>query len=48
MFREIFPGTFPGHGVEAHTRETMLTALEVPKGGIVVMDRGIATEENLA
>ncbi len=48
MFREIFPGTFPGHGVEAHTLETMLTALEVPRGGIVVMDRGIATEENLA
>ncbi len=48
MFREIFPGTFPGHDVEAHTLETMLTSLDVPKGGIVVMDRGIATEENRA
>jgi len=49
---EIFPGTFPGHGVEAHTLETMLTSLEVPKGGIVVMDRmeigGIATADNRA
>ena len=44
LFREIFPGNV----VEAHTLETMLTALEVPKGGIVVMDRGIATEDNLA
>ncbi len=39
---------FPGNVVEARTLETMLTALEVPRGGIVVMDRGIATEENLA
>ena len=39
---------FPGNVVEAHTLETMLTSLDVPKGGIVVMDRGIATEENRA
>ncbi len=39
---------FPGNVVEARTLATMLTTLGVPKGGIIVMDRGIATEENLA
>ena len=41
-------GIFPGNVVAAHTLETMLTALAVPRGGIVVMDRGIATEDNRA
>ncbi len=39
---------FPGNVVEAKTLATMLAVLKAPEGGIVVMDRGIATEDNLA
>ena len=39
---------FPGNGVEAKTLATMLAAIKAPKGGIVVMDRGIAINANLA
>ncbi|MCY4152558.1 MAG: transposase [Aestuariivita sp.] len=39
---------FPGNVVAAKTLATMLAALKAPNGGIVVMDRGIATDANLA
>ena len=38
---------FAGNAVEARTLETMLKGLHAPAGALVVMDRGIATEENL-
>lgn len=38
---------FAGNVVEGRTLETMLTGLQAPAGALVVMDRGIATEENL-
>lgn len=41
-------GIFPGNVAGARTLATMLASLEVPGGGTVVMDRGIATGENLA
>ena len=37
---------FAGNVVAARTLATMLIALAVPTGGIVVMDRAIATDEN--
>jgi transposase len=40
--------TFAGNAVEYRTLEAMLTGLDAPKGALVVMDRGIATEANLA
>ncbi|MDP1904491.1 MAG: IS1634 family transposase, partial [Pseudomonadota bacterium] len=39
---------FDGNAVEGRTLETMLTDLSAPSGALVVMDRGIATEANLA
>jgi transposase len=39
---------FDGNVAEGHTLETMLTGLNAPDGALVVMDRGIATEKNLA
>ncbi|MCY4345509.1 MAG: hypothetical protein OXC17_01780, partial [Aestuariivita sp.] len=42
------PEIFPGNVVEAKTLATMLAARKAPKGGIVVMDRGLATDANLA
>ncbi|MDZ4202002.1 MAG: IS1634 family transposase [Gallionella sp.] len=39
---------FDGNAVEGRTLETMLTDLSAPIGALVVMDRGIATEANLA
>jgi transposase len=39
---------FAGNAVEARTLEAMLKGLQAPKAALVVMDRGIATEENLA
>jgi len=38
---------FPGNVSEGSTLETMLTELKAPTGALVVMDRGIATEENV-
>ena len=38
---------FAGNAVEARTLATMLKDLQAPAGALVVMDRGIATEENL-
>jgi len=38
---------FAGNAVEARTLEAMLTGLHAPAGALVVMDRGIATEQNL-
>ena len=38
---------FAGNAVEARTLATMLKDLQAPAGSLVVMDRGIATEENL-
>ena len=38
---------FAGNAVEARTLEIMLKGLQAPAGALVVMDRGIATEENL-
>jgi transposase len=38
---------FDGNVVEGTTLEGMLQALAAPAGALVVMDRGIATEENL-
>lgn len=38
---------FAGNVSEGDTLEKMLTALNVPKGALVVMDAGIAKEENL-
>ncbi|WP_459874113.1 transposase, partial [Endothiovibrio diazotrophicus] len=39
---------FAGNVVEGRTLETMLRGLQAPTGALVVMDRGVATEENLA
>jgi len=39
---------FAGNAVECRTLEEMLTGLAAPPGALVVMDRGIATEANLA
>jgi hypothetical protein len=39
---------FAGNAVEARTLQGMLAGLQAPAGALVVMDRGIATEENLA
>jgi transposase len=39
---------FAGNAVEARTLQAMLAGLQAPAGALVVMDRGIATEENLA
>ncbi len=41
---EVFDGNF----VEGTTLEGMLAGLGAPSGALVVMDRGIATEENVA
>ena len=38
---------FAGNVFEGKTLESMLIALQAPKGALVVLDRGIATEENL-
>ena len=38
---------FEGNVSEATTLEGMLTGLDAPKGAMVVMDRGIATEANI-
>lgn len=38
---------FAGNAVEARTLQVMLKHLHAPAGALVVMDRGIATEENL-
>jgi hypothetical protein len=38
---------FAGNAVEARTLAAMLRGLHAPAGTLVVMDRGIATEENL-
>lgn len=38
---------FAGNAVEAHTLQAMLAGLQAPAGALVVMDRGIATEDNL-
>ena len=38
---------FAGNAVEARTLEAMLKGLQAPAGALVVMDRGIATEQNL-
>jgi transposase len=39
---------FAGNAVEARTLDAMLKGLQAPAGALVVMDRGIATEHNLA
>ncbi|HVA19184.1 MAG TPA: IS1634 family transposase [Solirubrobacteraceae bacterium] len=39
---------FAGNAVEARTLQSMLAGLRAPAGALVVMDRGIATEDNLA
>ena len=39
---------FAGNAVEWRTLEAMLNGLSAPPGALVVMDRGIATEANLA
>ena len=39
---------FPGNVSEGTTLESMLQGLEAPGGALVVMDRGIASEANLA
>ena len=38
---------FAGNAVEARTLDAMLKGLQAPAGALVVMDRGIATEQNL-
>ena len=38
---------FTGNVSEPHTLAEMLTALQAPKGALVVMDRGIATQDNI-
>ena len=38
---------FAGNVSESHTLAEMLTALQAPKGALVVMDRGIATQDNI-
>ena len=39
---------FEGNVSEASTLEGMLTSLDAPKGAIVIMDRGIATDANVS
>jgi hypothetical protein len=39
---------FAGNAVEGRTLQDMLKGLQAPAGALVVMDRGIATEHNLA
>lgn len=39
---------FSGNAVEARTLDAMLKGLQAPAAALVVMDRGIATEQNLA
>ena len=39
---------FEGNAIEAATLEQMLTGLAAPEGSLVIMDRGIATEANIA
>lgn len=39
---------FAGNAVECHTLQGMLEGLGAPAGALVIMDRGIATEANLA
>jgi len=39
---------FAGNVCEAATLETMLSGLGAPEGALVIMDRGIATENNIA
>jgi len=39
---------FEGNAIEAATLEQMLTGLAAPAGALVIMDRGIATEANIA
>jgi transposase len=39
---------FAGNIFEGKTLQSMLSALQAPKGALVVLDRGIATEENLS
>jgi transposase len=39
---------FEGNAIEAATLEQMLTGLAAPAGSLVIMDRGIATEANIA
>ena len=39
---------FAGNAVESRTLEEMLQGLDAPSGALVVMDRGIATEDNIA
>ena len=38
---------FAGNVSEPHTLAEMLTALQAPKGALVVMDRGIATQDRI-
>lgn len=38
---------FPGNAVEWRSLEQMLTGLSAPAGALIVMDRGLATDENL-
>lgn len=38
---------FEGNVFEGHTLQQMLTELNVPREAVVVMDRGVATEENV-
>ena len=40
-------GVFAGNVTEAHTLGSMLESLGAPHGGVVIMDRGIATKANL-
>ena len=39
--------SFEGNVVEGDTLEQMLKALKAPQGALVIMDAGIAKEENL-
>ena len=39
---------FEGNAVEARTLETMLQGLQAPPAALVILDRGIATQANLA
>ncbi len=39
---------FPGNVAEGSTLQDMLKGLDAPKGAVVIMDAGIATEANLA
>jgi transposase len=39
---------FAGNAVESKTLEEMLQGLDAPSGALVVMDRGIATKDNIA